>query len=78
VTWLPPKEHYNEKYQTSDSKTYTKDICMAFLGRDTAVTGPFPKGTLLLETLVGQEALGMLYLFQPRTRNSGSTQKPPA
>jgi type VI secretion system secreted protein VgrG len=36
---------------------------MALLGRDTAVTGPFPKGVLLLETLRGSEALGMPYLF---------------
>jgi hypothetical protein len=32
---------------------------MALLGRDTSVTGPFPKGVLLLETLKGREALGV-------------------
>lgn len=36
---------------------------MALLGRDTAVTGPFPKGVLLLETLQGDEALGRPYHF---------------
>jgi uncharacterized protein involved in type VI secretion and phage assembly len=29
---------------------------MPLLGRDTSVTGPFPKGVLLLETLKGREA----------------------
>jgi uncharacterized protein involved in type VI secretion and phage assembly len=37
---------------------------MALLGSDTSVTGPFPKGVLLLETLSGSEALGMPYVFQ--------------
>jgi type VI secretion system secreted protein VgrG len=37
---------------------------MALLGRDTAVTGPFPKGVLLLETLTGQETLGRPYRFE--------------
>jgi len=37
---------------------------MALLGRDTSVTGPFPKGVLLLETLQGHEALGRPYKFQ--------------
>ena len=36
---------------------------MALLGRDTSVTGPFPKGVLLLETLHGTEALGQPYKF---------------
>jgi type VI secretion system secreted protein VgrG len=36
---------------------------MALLGRDTSVTGPFPKGVLLLETLLGTEALGRPYKF---------------
>jgi type VI secretion system secreted protein VgrG len=36
---------------------------MALLGRDTSVTGPFPKGVLLLETLFGTEALGRPYKF---------------
>ena len=36
---------------------------MALLGRDTSVTGPFPKGVLLLETLKGQEELGRPYKF---------------
>ncbi len=37
---------------------------MALLGRDTSVTGPFPKGVLLLETLKGQEELGRPYKFE--------------
>ena len=37
---------------------------MALLGSDTSVTGPFPKGVLLLETLVGREMLGQPYLFE--------------
>ena len=37
---------------------------MALLGRDTSVTGPFPKGVLLLETLQGNEALGRPYRFE--------------
>src|ERR1039458_5899106 len=37
---------------------------MALLGRDTSVTGPFPKGVLLLETLKGQEELGRTYKFE--------------
>ncbi len=37
---------------------------MALLGRDTSVTGPFPEGVLLLETLRGQEALGRPYRFE--------------
>ncbi len=37
---------------------------MALLGRDTSVTGPFPKGVLLLETLRGHEALGRTYRFE--------------
>jgi len=37
---------------------------MPLLGRDTSVTGPFPKGVLLLETLRGQEVLGRPYKFQ--------------
>ena len=37
---------------------------MALLGRDTSVTGPFPEGVLLLETLRGQEALGRPYGFE--------------
>ena len=37
---------------------------MPLLGRDTWVSGPFPKGVLLLETLHGQEALGRPYNFQ--------------
>jgi type VI secretion system secreted protein VgrG len=37
---------------------------MPLLGRDTSVTGPFPKGVLLLETLQGQEALGQPYKLQ--------------
>jgi type VI secretion system secreted protein VgrG len=49
---------------------------MALLGRDTAVTGPFPKGTLLLETLVGQEALGKLYLFQLSLLSQDATIEP--
>jgi type VI secretion system secreted protein VgrG len=36
---------------------------MPLLGRDTSVTGPFPKGVLLLETLMGQEVLGRPYKF---------------
>ena len=39
---------------------------MALLGRDTSVTGPFPKGVLLLETLKGQEELGRPYKFELR------------
>ena len=37
---------------------------MPLLGRDTSVTGPFPKGVLLLETFNGQEALGLPYKLQ--------------
>jgi type VI secretion system secreted protein VgrG len=37
---------------------------MALLGRDTWVTGPFPKGVLLLEKLVGNEMLGMPYTYE--------------
>ena len=37
---------------------------MALLGRDTSVTGPFPKGVLLLESLKGQEELGRPYRFE--------------
>jgi type VI secretion system secreted protein VgrG len=37
---------------------------MALLGRDTSVTGPFPKGVLLLETLQGDEVLGRPYKLQ--------------
>ncbi len=37
---------------------------MALLGRDTSVTGPFPRGVLLLETLRGHEALGWPYRFE--------------
>ena len=37
---------------------------MALLGRDTTVTGPFPEGVLLLETLKGKEALGWPYKFE--------------
>ncbi len=37
---------------------------MALLGRDTWVTGPFPKGVLLLETLKGREELGRPYKFE--------------
>jgi type VI secretion system secreted protein VgrG len=37
---------------------------MALLGSDTSVTGPFPKGVLLLETLTGTEELGTPYVFQ--------------
>ena len=37
---------------------------MALLGSDTSVTGSFPKGVLLLETLSGSEALGEPYAFQ--------------
>jgi type VI secretion system secreted protein VgrG len=36
---------------------------MALLGRDTSVSGPLPKGALLLETLRGGEALGMPYVY---------------
>ena len=36
---------------------------MALLGSDTAVTGPFPKGVLLLETLRGREALGAPFVY---------------
>ena len=36
---------------------------MPLLGRDTSVTGPYPKGVLLLETLLGTEALGRPYKF---------------
>ena len=36
---------------------------MALLGRDTSVTGPFPKGVLLLETLKGEEVLGRPCVF---------------
>jgi len=36
---------------------------MALLGQDTSVTGPFPEGVLLLETLDGKEALGRPYEF---------------
>ncbi|HEY5285024.1 MAG TPA: type VI secretion system tip protein TssI/VgrG [Polyangia bacterium] len=39
---------------------------MALLGRNTSVTGPFPRGVLLLETLGGQEALGRPYVFELR------------
>jgi len=37
---------------------------MPLLGRDTSVTGPFPKGVLLLEILNGLEVLGRPYKFQ--------------
>jgi type VI secretion system secreted protein VgrG len=37
---------------------------MALLGSDTSVTGPFPEGVLLLETLRGQEALGRPFKFE--------------
>jgi type VI secretion system secreted protein VgrG len=37
---------------------------MALLGRDTSVTGPFPEGVLLLETLRGKEVLGKPYEFE--------------
>jgi len=37
---------------------------MALLGRDTSVTGPFPEGVLLLETLQGKEVLGRPYKFE--------------
>jgi type VI secretion system secreted protein VgrG len=37
---------------------------MALLGRDTSVTGPFPEGVLLLETLSGAETLGVPYVFE--------------
>jgi type VI secretion system secreted protein VgrG len=37
---------------------------MALLGRDTSVTGPFPEGVLLLETLTGAETLGLPYVFE--------------
>ena len=37
---------------------------MALLGSDTTVSGPFPAGVLLLETLSGTEALGEPYTFQ--------------
>ena len=37
---------------------------MALLGSDTSVTGSFPQGVLLLETLSGSEALGEPYAFQ--------------
>ena len=37
---------------------------MALLGSDTTVTGPFPAGVLLLETLSGTEELGEPYTFQ--------------
>jgi len=36
---------------------------MALLGRDTSITGPFPKGVLLLETLRGREALGVPFVY---------------
>jgi len=36
---------------------------MALLGRDTSVTGPFPEGVLLLESLTGAETLGVPYEF---------------
>ena len=36
---------------------------MALLGSDTSVTGPFPKGVLLLETLAGSEELGAPYFY---------------
>ena len=37
---------------------------MALLGSDTSVTGPLPKGVLLLETLSGTEELGSPYVFE--------------
>ena len=37
---------------------------MALLGSDSTVSGPFPVGVLLLETLSGTEALGMPYVFE--------------
>jgi type VI secretion system secreted protein VgrG len=36
---------------------------MALLGRDTLVTGPLPKGALLLETFQGKETLGTPYRY---------------
>jgi type VI secretion system secreted protein VgrG len=36
---------------------------MALLGRDTSISGPFPKGVLLLETLQGKEALGSPFRY---------------
>jgi type VI secretion system secreted protein VgrG len=37
---------------------------MALLGSDTSVTGPFPKGVLLLETLAGTEALAAPFAYE--------------
>jgi type VI secretion system secreted protein VgrG len=37
---------------------------MALLGSDTSVTGPFPKGVLLLETLAGTEALAAPFVYE--------------
>jgi type VI secretion system secreted protein VgrG len=36
---------------------------MALLGRDTSVSGPLPKGTLLLETFRGNEVLSKPYRY---------------
>jgi hypothetical protein len=37
---------------------------MALLGSDTSVTGPFPSGVLLIETLSGTETLGAPYVYE--------------
>ena len=37
---------------------------MALLGSDTSVTGPFPKGVLLLETLAGTEELAAPFVYE--------------
>ena len=36
---------------------------MALLGRDTSISGPFPEGVLLLETLQGKEELGAPFRY---------------
>ena len=46
---------------------------MPLFGRDTWVTGPFPRGVLLLESLSGGEALGRLFGFELGLLSSEST-----
>jgi type VI secretion system secreted protein VgrG len=37
---------------------------MPLLGRDVSISGPFPAGVLLLETLHGTEMLAALYVYE--------------
>ena len=51
---------------------------MALLGRDTSVVGPFPKGVLLLESLMGSEILGLPYAFKLELLSEDPAIKPDA